>query len=82
VPEIEIFEAGSSRKVSHLEENRLTCLEQLQVQVAAAAATDTAAAGIVAARMMMDSVSFLQRPGGVALELLQEAVDLVLDTGG
>jgi len=76
------LEAGSLKKVSHLEVNRLTCLEQFQVQVAAAAATDTTAAGVVTARMMMDSMSLLHRPGGVALKLLQEAVDLVLDTGG
>jgi len=62
--------------------NRLTCLEQFQVQIAAAAATNTAAAGVVAARMMMGSMSLLHRPGGVALKLLQETVDLILDTGG
>lgn len=60
--------------------NGLT-LEQLQIQVAAATAADAAAAGVVTAGAVVSS-GLLHRPGGAALELLQEAVDLVLDAGG
>ena len=62
--------------------NGLTRLEELQVQVTAATAADAAAAGVVATGALMVSSGLLHRPGGAALELLQEAVDLVLDTGG
>jgi len=60
----------------------LTRLEQFQVQVAAAAAADAAAAGVVAAGALVSIGGLLHRPGSAALELLQEAVDLVLDAGG
>jgi len=59
----------------------LTRLEELQVQVAAATAADAAAAGVVTTGALMMSSGLLHRPGGAALELLQEAVDLILDTG-
>lgn len=67
-------------KIGRRRPNKLTRLEQLQVQVAATTAADAAAAGVVAAGTM--SPGLLHRPRGATLELLQEAVDLVLDAGG
>lgn len=72
---------GFSTSRRPIESNKLTRLEQIQVQVAAAAAANAAAAGVVAAGAMVVRGGLFHRPGSAALELLQEAVDLILDAG-